>query len=80
MALQKKDGGIRPILCGETCRRCFTSLAVNATPVQNEAAKIFTSTYDNFIKTTGIRDGVSNCAKILSIFYDSLDTTDHTLK
>jgi hypothetical protein len=61
MALQKQDGGIRPILCGEIWRRCFASLAVNATPVRNEAAKLFTSTYDNFIQTAGIRDGVSHC-------------------
>jgi hypothetical protein len=26
--------------------------------------KIFTSTYDNFIQTAGIRDGASHCAKI----------------
>ncbi len=42
MALQTQDGGIRPILCGEIWRRCFASLAVNATPVRNEAAKLFT--------------------------------------
>jgi hypothetical protein len=30
MALQKPDGGIRPILCGEVWRRCFASLAVSA--------------------------------------------------
>jgi len=39
LALQKQDGGIRPILCGEIWRRCFASLAVTATPVCNEAAK-----------------------------------------
>ena len=76
MALQKQDGGIRPILCGEIWRRCFASLAVNAAPVRNEAAKLFTSTYDNFIQTAGIRDGASHRAKNLSILYDSLDTTD----
>ncbi len=76
MALQKQDGGIRPIPCGEIWRRCFASLAVNATPVRNEAAKLFTSTSDNFIQTAGIRDGASHCAKILSVFYDSLDTSD----
>ncbi len=27
MVLQKQDGGIRPILCGEVWRRCFASLA-----------------------------------------------------
>ena len=44
MTLQKQDGGIRPILCGKIWRRCFASLAVNVTPVRNEAAKLFTST------------------------------------
>ena len=57
MTLQKQDGGILPILCEEIWRRCFASLTVNATPVGNEAAKLFTSTYDNFIQTAGIRDG-----------------------
>jgi hypothetical protein len=76
MALQKQDGGIRPILCGEIRRHCFASLAVNATPVRNEAAKFFTSTYHNFIQTAGIRDGASHCAMILSVFYDNLDTSD----
>jgi hypothetical protein len=36
--------------------RCFSSLAINDTPIRNEAAKLFTSSYDNFIQTTGIRD------------------------
>ena len=76
MSLQKQDGGIHPILCGEIWCRCFASLTVNAEPVSNEAVMLFTSTYDNFIQTAGIRDGVSHCEKILSIFYDSLDTTD----
>jgi hypothetical protein len=49
MTPQKQDGGILPILRGEIWRRCFPSLAVNATPVRNEEAKLFTSTYDNFI-------------------------------
>jgi hypothetical protein len=76
MALQKQDGGIRPILCGEIWRRCFASPAVNATPVRNEEAKLFPSTSDHFIQTAGIRDGASHCAKILSVFYDSLDPSD----
>jgi hypothetical protein len=80
MALQKQDGGIRPILCTEIWRRCFASLAVNATPVRNEEPvrneKLFTSTDDNCIQTAGIRDGASHCAKILSVFYDILDTSD----
>jgi hypothetical protein len=76
MALQKQDGGIRPILCGEIWRRCFASLAVNATPVRNEEAKLFTSTRDIVIQTAGIRDGASPCAQILSVFYDNLDPSD----
>ena len=35
----------------------------------------FSPTYDNFIQTAGIRDGASHCDKILSVFYDNLDTT-----
>ena len=70
MDLQKQDGDIHPILCGEIWCRGFASLTVNAEPVSNEAVKLFTSTYDNFIQTAGIRDGVSHCEKILSIFYD----------
>ena len=31
---------------------------------------------DNFIQTAGIRDGASHCAKILSVFYDNLNTSD----
>ena len=68
--------GLRPILCGEIWRRYFASLAVTATPVRNEAARIFTSTYDNFIQAAGIRDGASHCAKILLGFYDNPDTSD----
>jgi hypothetical protein len=60
MSLQKPDGGIRPILCGEVWSRCFASLTVNARPIHNEEAKLFTSSYDNFIQTAGIRDGTSH--------------------
>jgi hypothetical protein len=76
MTLQKQDGGIHPILCGEIWCRYVDSLVVNETPVRNEEAKPFTSTYDNFTQTEGIRDGVSHYSKILSIFYDSLGTTN----
>ena len=41
MALQKQDGGLRPILSEEIWRRYFASLAINESPVRNEAAKIF---------------------------------------
>ena len=54
----------------------FSSLAIDDTPIRNEEAKLFTSSYDNFIQTAGIRDGASHCAKVLSVFYDNLDTSD----
>ena len=31
-----------------------------------------------FMQTAGIRDGASHCAKMLSVFYDSLNTSDPT--
>ena len=34
MDLKKPDGDIRPILCGEVWRHCFTNLAVDATPIR----------------------------------------------
>ena len=46
------------------------------TPVLNEETNPCTSTYDNLIQRTGIRDGASHWAKILSVFYDDLDTSD----
>lgn len=55
MTLQKQDGGLHPILCGEIWRRCFACLTVNETPVLHETAKIFTSAYDIFIQRAGIR-------------------------
>ena len=54
----------------------FAILTVNVTPIHNEEATFFTSTYDNFIQTAGIRDGASYWAKILSVFYDNLDASD----
>ncbi len=78
MAFQKPDGDIRPILCGEVWRRCFSSLAVNTTPIHNEVAKLFNSSYENFIQTTGIRDDDSHCTKILTCFYDNLNVSDPT--
>jgi hypothetical protein len=78
MALQKPDGDIRPILCGEVWRRCFANLTFNTTPIHNESAKLCTSSYDNFIQTAVIRDGVSHCAKILTCFYDNLNVSDPT--
>ena len=54
---------------------CFASLAVHSTLVRHEVAKLFTSTYENFMQTAGIRDGTSYCVKILWVFYDNLHTT-----
>jgi hypothetical protein len=42
----------------------------------NDVVKVFTSTHDNFFQTGGIGDGTSNYVKILSVFYDNLDTPD----
>jgi hypothetical protein len=60
---------------GEIWCRCFARLTVNATPVHNQVAQVLTSTFDNFIQTTGIRDGASHYDKILSVFYDNLNTS-----
>jgi hypothetical protein len=53
---------------GEIWRRCFTSLTVNVKAFRHQSAKVFTSTYDTFIQTAGIRDGASHCDTILSVF------------
>ncbi len=53
-------------------------MTVNTTPIHNEVAKLFPSSYDNFIQTTGIRDDVSHCAGILTCLYDNLDVSDPT--
>jgi hypothetical protein len=59
MDLEKQDGIIRPILCGEIWCRCVASLSVNTTSIRNETATFFTSTCGNFIQTVGIRDCAS---------------------
>jgi hypothetical protein len=51
LALEKpaKDRGVvRPIICGESWRRCFASLAANA--VRGPISRIFTSTYEFFYR------------------------------
>ncbi len=53
-------------------------MPVNGTPIRDEAPKLFTSSYDNFIQTGGIRDCSSHCVKILTYFYDNLDVSDPT--
>ncbi len=64
--LQKQDGGIHPILCGEIWPRCFASLAVYVTSVRNESVKLFHLLMITLF--SGIRDGTSHCAKILSVW------------
>jgi hypothetical protein len=68
----KDGGGIRPIICGESWRRCFASLAANA--VRGPISRIFTSTYEYLLQTAGLQDGASHCAKILSSMYAALNS------
>ncbi len=65
-------GGLRPIICGESWRRCLANLA--AVAVRGPISKIFTSTYENFLQTAGLQDGASHCAKILSAMYSALNS------
>jgi hypothetical protein len=65
-------GGLRPIICGESWRRCLANLAAAA--VRGPISKIFTSTYENFLQTAGLQNGASHCAKILSAMYASLNS------
>ena len=75
LALEKpaKDGGgVRPIICDESWRRCFASLAANA--VRVPIYGIFKSTYEKTLQTASLQDGASHCAKILSAMYDALNS------
>ena len=65
-------GVFRPIICSESWRRCFASLAANA--VRGPICRIFTSTYENFLQTAGLQDGASHGAKILSSMYAALNS------
>jgi hypothetical protein len=68
MALQKQDGGLGRILCGEIWRRCFASLAVTMMRRLSAMRRLsLLLLMDNFIQAAGIRDGASHCAKILSV-------------
>ena len=75
LALEKpaKDGGgVRPIICDESWRRCFASLAAN--DVRGPISRILTSPYDQKLQTAGLQDGASHCAKILSAMYAALNS------
>jgi hypothetical protein len=50
----KDGGGICPIICGESWRRCFASLAANT--VRGPISRIFTSTYEKFLQPAGLQD------------------------
>ena len=81
LALEKpaKDGGgIRPVICGESWRLCFASLAANA--IRGPISRIFTSTYEKFLQTADFQDGASHCVKILSSMYADLTLTLLILK
>ena len=65
-------GVFRPIICSESWRRCFASLAANA--VRGPISRIFTSKYEFFLQTAGLQDGVSHCVKILSSMYAALNS------
>jgi hypothetical protein len=77
MALQKQGGGLGSILCGEIWRRCFASLAVHATPVRYQAAKILTSTYETSFKRQ-VSWMVLHTAPKFSRFFMTLETSDVT--
>jgi hypothetical protein len=67
MDLQKQDGDIRPILCEEIWRRCFSSLAVNAMPVRNEEVNLLTSTYDHIVRRSSRFSMITLIHRILMI-------------
>jgi hypothetical protein len=67
MALQKQDGGLRPILWGDLASLLHQSRR-KCNSIPQSGGQVFTSTYDNFIQTAGIRDGASHCDTILSVF------------
>jgi hypothetical protein len=73
LALQKPMVAFAPSSSG---RSGVAALPVAANAVRNDAARMLTSRYDTLIQTAGIRDGASHCAKLLSVFYDTLDTSD----
>jgi hypothetical protein len=60
-------GGLRPIICGESWRRCLANLAAAA--VRGPISKIFTSTYEKFLQTAGLQDGASHCWPTVPRFF-----------
>ena len=70
----KKDGGLRPLLCGSIWRRCAARLTNDCT--RDAAHTYFTTTYPNFMQCAGgLQDGVPRCAQVLNMLHD-LPTDD----
>ncbi len=60
-AFLKKDGGLRPLLCGSIWRRCAARLTSDCT--RDAAHTYFTTTYPNFMQCAGgLQDGSTRCA------------------
>jgi hypothetical protein len=73
-AFLKKDGGIRPLLCGSIWRRCAARLTSDCT--RDAAHTYFTTTYPNFMQCAGgLQDGANRCAQLLNMLHD-LPTAD----
>jgi hypothetical protein len=65
----KKDGGIRPLLCGSIWRRCAARLINDY--ARNAAHRYFTTTYPNFMQCAGgLEDGATRCAQLLNMLHD----------
>jgi hypothetical protein len=62
---------VQHIVCGESWRRNFASLAANAARGPN--SRVFTSTNEIFLLTAGLKDGASHCTKIPSSMYSALN-------
>ena len=65
-AFLKKDGGLRPLLCGSIWRRCAARLTSDCT--RDGAHTYFTTTYPNFMQCAGgLQDGATRCAQLLNM-------------
>ncbi len=68
-AFLKKNGGLRPLLCGSLWRRCAARLVCDCT--RDAAHKYFTTTYPNFMQCAGsLHDGATRCAQLLNMLHD----------
>jgi hypothetical protein len=73
-AFLKKDGGLRPLLCGSIWHRCAARLTSDCT--RDAAHTYFTTTYPNFMQCAGgLQDGATRCAQLVNMLHD-LPTDD----